>query len=29
MLQGMPLWERRMAYFLALELIVKHKIWEQ
>jgi hypothetical protein len=22
------LWERRMAYFPALELIAKHKIWE-
>jgi hypothetical protein len=29
MLYGMPLWERRMAYFPALELIAKHKIWEQ
>jgi hypothetical protein len=28
MLHGMPLWERRMAYFPALELIAKHKIWE-
>ena len=29
MLYGMPLWERRMAYFPALELIAKHEIWEQ
>jgi hypothetical protein len=29
MLHGMPLWERRMAYFPALELIAQHKIWEQ
>jgi hypothetical protein len=29
MLYGMPLWERRMANFPALELIAKHEIWEQ
>jgi hypothetical protein len=23
------LWERRMAYFPALELFDRHKIWEQ
>ena len=28
-LHSLPLWERRMAYFPALELIAKHKIWEQ
>jgi hypothetical protein len=28
-LHGLPLWERRMAYFPALELIAKHKIWQQ
>ena len=25
---SLPPWERRMAYFPALELIAKHKIWE-
>jgi hypothetical protein len=25
-LHSLPLWERRMAYFFALELIAKHKI---
>lgn len=29
LLYGMLLWERRMAYFHALKLIAKHKIWEQ
>jgi hypothetical protein len=28
MLHNLPLWERRMAYFPALELIAKHKISE-
>jgi hypothetical protein len=28
-LHRLPLWERRIAYFTALELIAKHKIWEQ
>jgi hypothetical protein len=27
-LHSLPPWERRMAYFPALELIAKHKIWE-
>jgi hypothetical protein len=26
---SLPLWERRMASFPALELIAQHKIWEQ
>ena len=26
-LHSLPLWERRMAYFPALEIIAKHKIW--
>jgi hypothetical protein len=29
MLHSLPLWERRMAYFPALELIAKHEKWEQ
>jgi hypothetical protein len=29
MLHSMPLWERRMVYFPALELIAKHMILEQ
>jgi hypothetical protein len=29
LLHSLLLWERRMAYFSALELIAKHKIWEQ
>jgi hypothetical protein len=29
MLHSLPLWERRMAYFSILELIARHKIWEQ
>jgi hypothetical protein len=28
-LDSLPLWERRMAYFPALELIAKHKISEE
>jgi hypothetical protein len=28
-LHSLPLWERRMAYFPALELIAKHKTREQ
>jgi hypothetical protein len=28
-LHGLPLCERRMAYFPALELVAKHKILEQ
>ena len=28
-LHGLPLWERRMAYFPALELVAKHKLLEQ
>jgi hypothetical protein len=26
---GLPLWEQRMAYGPTLELIAKHKVWEQ
>jgi hypothetical protein len=29
MLHSLPLWEQRMAYFPALEVIAKHKIWKQ
>jgi len=29
MLHGLPLWERGMAHFPALELIAKYKILEQ
>jgi hypothetical protein len=29
MLHSLPLWERRMAYFPAMELIAKHKIMKQ
>jgi hypothetical protein len=28
MLHGLPLWERGMAHFPALELIAKHKVME-
>jgi predicted acetyltransferase len=28
-LHGLSLWEQRMAYSHALELIAKHKIWEE
>jgi hypothetical protein len=28
-LHSLPLWERRMAYFPALVLSDKHKIWEE
>jgi hypothetical protein len=29
MLHSLPLWEQMMAYFPALELFDRHKIWEQ
>jgi NADH:ubiquinone oxidoreductase subunit E len=28
-LNSLPLWEQRMAYLPALELIAKYKIWEE
>jgi len=28
-LHSLPLWERRMAHSPALQLVTKHKIWEQ
>jgi hypothetical protein len=28
-LHRLPLWERSMAYFSALELVARHTIWEQ
>jgi hypothetical protein len=28
-LHSLPLWEQMMAYFYALELVAKHKIWQE
>ena len=29
MLHSLPLWEQMMSYFYALELVAKHKIWQE